>query len=477
MADTSHPPKIAAATDASGFTRAAADWIAGSAALDMPEPVLRLAGQCLFDWFAVTIAATDEELVPIITAIGTEGETVAQGGTLVGQGGRATEQRAALINGTLGHALDFDDVNLRMHGHPTVPIAPALLAVAEREGLSGIAVLRAFVVGYQIAGRLGHAMGDSHYARGFHATGTIGAVAAAAGCAALLKLDADRTEAALGLAATQASGIKAMFGTMAKPFHAGNAAANGVMAVRLAQQGFTAREGGLEHAQGFGAAMSDDAQMSAADFGATPDGAPDWEITRNLFKYHAACYLTHSTIEAMARLPAQHAIDPNEVTGIALHVPDSHRSVCDVAEPRTGLDIKFSIRHLAALALTGADTADLSLYSEATACDATLSELSGKTRLVTDEAEAAERYGAKVDVTLTDGTVRSATWDVSTPVEDLDAQEETLRAKAVTLIDPKLGAGAADSLLSAIRALPAAADLSQLLHASTPARGDLAKIG
>lgn len=455
-------------TQSVGFTQAAATWIAGSDGLDIPDPVLRLAQQCFYDWLAVTIAGTTEDLSPLITAVSTEGETVSNGVVLIGQRTRATEQRAALINGTISHALDFDDVNLRMRGHPTVTIAPALLAVAERENLSGSAVLRAFVIAYQVAGRLGHAIGDTHYERGFHATGTIGAVAAAAGCAALLKLDEDRVEAALGLAATQAAGLKAMFGTMAKPFHAGNAAANGVMAARLAQSGFTARQGGLEHAQGFGSAMSNDSRLAELDFDSTTNGAPEWEISGNLFKYHAACYLTHSTIEALSRLRQRNEIDASDVESIALHVPDSHRSVCDVTEPLTGLDIKFSIRHLAALALTGANTADLSLYSETTASDVRLSALRQRTHLVTGGTTAADRLGAKVVVTLKNGSEFVNSWDVSTPVDDLDAQEAALRSKAITLIDPKLGSGAADRLLTEIKGMSVATDLSDLLTVATP---------
>lgn len=452
-------------------------WVAQSPDIDIPDPVMRLAGQCLLDWFAVTIAGTAEELAPIITTVTTEGETDPQGVALVGQQGRASEQRAARINGTISHALDFDDVNLRMHGHPTVTLAPALLAVAERENLSGAAILRAFAVGYQVAGRLGYAMGDTHYARGFHATGTIGAVAAAAGCAALLNLNVDQTEAALGLAATQASGLKAMFGTMAKPMHAGNAAANGIIAVRLAQRGFTARAGGLEHRQGFGAAMSDDSQFSADDFQSTPPGAPDWEITRNLFKYHAACYLTHSTIEALARLRIEHGvIDPVEISAITLHVPESHRMVCDVLEPRTGLDIKFSIRHLAALALTGADTADLSLYSQATALKPELVALREKTQL-SHQSDHAHRYGADVVVKLVDGTELNSSWDVSAPVEDLDAQEDALKAKAATLIDPILGTDASKALFAAVAELSAAANLTGLLASTSPGSKDITRTG
>jgi 2-methylcitrate dehydratase PrpD len=268
-----------------------------------------------------------------------------------------------------------------------------------------------------------------------------------------------------------------MFGTMAKPFHAGNAAASGVMAARLAERGFTARQGGLERAQGFGPTMSDDSGFSADAFGSTPCGAPEWEITRNLFKYHAACYLTHSTIEALARLRERREIDPGDIRTIALHVPESHRSVCDVTEPKTGLDIKFSIRHLAALALTGANTADLSLYSEATATNSQLSALRTRTHLVTDDMTSADRYGTKVVVSLNDGTTLDASWDVSTPVTDLNAQEAALRTKAVTLVDPKLGDGAADRLRVAIRELSESSDLKDLLRTVTPARDVELEIG
>lgn len=473
----SHLNAVSSPTQSADFTSSAAMWVARSQEIDIPAPVMRLAGQCLLDWFAVTIAGTAEELSPIITAVTTEGKIDPQGVALVGQQGRASEQQAARINGTISHALDFDDVNLRMHGHPTVTLAPALLAVAEQENLSGVALLRAFAVGYQVAGRLGHAMGDTHYARGFHATGTIGAVAAAAGCASLLKLDENQTEAALGLAATQASGLKAMFGTMAKPMHAGNAAANGIIAARLAQRGFTARAGGLEHPQGFGAAMSDDSQFSGGDFQSTPPGAPEWEITRNLFKYHAACYLTHSTIEALARLRKEHgAIDPAEIAAITLHVPEGHRTVCDVLEPRTGLDIKFSIRHLAALALAGADTADLSLYSQATALKPELAALRKKVQL-SHQSDRADRYGAEVVVNLVDGTELNTFWDVSTPVENLDAQEDALKVKAATLIDPILGNDASKALFAAVAELPTAADLTGLLASTLPSSKDITKTG
>ena len=426
---------------------------------DLPLGVLRLARHCFLDWAAVTIAGAREPLSGIIgAALAPE----AQGGvcSLAGAGRRCGASEAALINGTLGHALDFDDVNARMQGHPSVALMPAIMAIAEANGRSGGDALRAFVGGYQVASRLGAALGGSHYARGFHATATVGSVAAAAGCAILLRLDSEQTRIALALAATQAGGLKASFGTMAKPLHAGKAAANGVLAVRLAQHGFSARADTLEHGQGLGAAMSDDFQPERA-----ASAAPEWEIEDNLFKYHASCYLTHSSIEALSRLVARDGISPEDVSGVRIHVPAGHRKVCDILHPRTGLDIKFSIRHLAALALYGENTAALPLYSEATANDPRYTALRSKVTVVDDPGQPG--FGARVCVDMTDGRSCVAEHDVGAPVRDLDVQEKMLRQKAATLVTPILGAAAAEQLFAAVDALETAGSVADYMSLIT----------
>lgn len=425
----------------------------------LPEPVLRMAEHCLLDWAAVSVAGAEEPLAEILVEVALE-EVSGSACTLVGRFGRATELQATLVNGAVGHALDFDDVNSRMHGHPTVTIAPAVLAVAERENSTGIDVLRAFVGGYQIAGRLGAALGLTHYGRGFHATATVGAIAAAAGVAILLRLNSAQTEASFGIAASLASGLKANFGTMTKPLHAGRAAQNGVMAARLAQKGFTAREGVFQHPQGMGAAMSDsfDPDASEAD-------APAWEIESNLFKYHAACYLTHSSIEALRRLREREGLDPSEIAAVELHIPEGHRKVCDVREPRTGLDVKFSIRHLAALALHGADTAVLGLYTDATAQEPNLVRLREKVTLA-HEGTDSFRYEARAVVTLVDGRSFVARHDVGQPQSDLGVQENALREKAATLVDPVLGPEAGARLFAAVSSLKSAGTVANLMQAT-----------
>ena len=159
-------------------------------------------------------------------------------------------RQAAMVNGAAGHAMDFDDMGLG-GSHPSVAILPAVLALAEKHHLGGAQFAEALLAGYQALARISYACGRSGYQRGFHTTGTVGTLGAAIGCAKLLGLDRDGYINALGLAATQAAGLKVNFGTMAKHLNAGKAAANGVLAAELADEGYTAAGDALEGHQGF----------------------------------------------------------------------------------------------------------------------------------------------------------------------------------------------------------------------------------
>src|SRR5215475_6491907 len=177
--------------------------------------------------------------------------------TVIGHGVRLPVLLAALVNGAASHALDFDDVNLAMTGHPSVVLLSALIALAEERGSSGQDVMTAFVAGYELQCRLGLLLAPGHYnTLGFHATATVGSFGAAAACAHLLGLDAEKTATALGIAGTQAAGLKSMFGTMCKPLHAGKAAQNGLIGASLAARGFTSRGDVLDCPQGFAARQS-----------------------------------------------------------------------------------------------------------------------------------------------------------------------------------------------------------------------------
>lgn len=217
---------IAAQPNQIPVTKNITDFVAALRYENLPEPAVELAKHCFLDWLGVTIAGSREPLVGLLREQAEE-----EGGnplcSLIGSGQKCAPSWAALINGAASHALDFDDVVSAMGGHPSVPVFPALVASADIHQTSGQAFITAFIAGFETECRVGTLAAPEHYARGFHATGTVGTFGAAAACAHLYQLDSNAWQIAFGLAAAQAAGLKCMFGTMTKPFHAGKAAANG----------------------------------------------------------------------------------------------------------------------------------------------------------------------------------------------------------------------------------------------------------
>ncbi|MBO4123298.1 MmgE/PrpD family protein [Cupriavidus gilardii] len=441
---------------APGFTGAMAQWLSTVDDATIGPAAFVWARHTLLDWLAVAIAANDEALVRMLAA--EYGGGAAAPCSVLG-GTRAEVADAALINGAAGHALDFDDVASAMRGHPTVPVAPAALAVAERHRASGADLLRALVIGHEVEARIGERLGDAQYRFGLHPTGTTGAIGAAAACARLMGLDADRTAHALGLAATQAAGLKCMFGTMAKPLHAGKAAMNGVMAARLAARGFTANTAALESPQGFAATQAPDGEPLPADF----ERRDTMAIERTLFKYHASCYLTHSTLEAVAQARRKHGIGLDDMETMAILVSGPHRGVCDIARPRTGLEIKFAIQHLAAMALDGVSTASLGNYTDEQASDPRLVRARERITLRTDQG--GDRNAAVVEIRTRDDRTLRESANVAVPASDLERQWQQLLAKAEAIVTPVLDSERFGRLVDAVQSLDRLPSVDPLFEA------------
>lgn len=444
------------ASDLPEVTREVAEWTAGFANADVTPSARLWTIHALLDWAGVTVAGAREPLSEILTEQYAEAEGPC---TVIAQGKRARAHDAALINGSAGHALDYDDVNFRLHGHPTVPVAPVVLALAEQHGYSGEDVIRAFIVGYEVECALGGMAGDEHYNNGFHVTGTMGTFGAAAAAANLMGLNADQTVNAIGIAATQAAGIKSMFGTMTKPLHAGKAAMNGMIAAQLAAKGFTAGHNAIECQQGFMA-------VSAPGFAPehfTAGGNQPYEVEKNLFKYHAACYLTHSTIEALNDIRRQHDIGLDDVEKLTIFMPPNNRKVCDIADPETGLEIKFSIRHLAAMALDGQNTADLDMYSNENANAPRYAEARGRIQVV--EKELTRRCAGAVSIEAKDGRTFVGETDVGIPAKDTDAQWQRLEHKAETIMRGVVGEERTGRIIAEIHHLPEAENAGALMEA------------
>jgi 2-methylcitrate dehydratase PrpD len=429
-----------------------------SAALEydaMPAEAHELARQCVLDYFGVALAGAGDQLVRLLLDELAEAGGAPQA-SVIGRQTRLPAVAAALVNGAAGHALDYDDVNMAMPGHPSVAILPGLLALAELRRSSGREVITAFVAGYETACRIGAALQPGHYNLGFHSTGTVGAFGAAAACARLLGLDAEATAMALGIAGTQAGGLKSQFGTMCKPFHAGKAAQNGLLAARLAARGFSSRADIIECVQGFALTHGPDFSPEAAL--ATPEAG--LHLFANLFKYHAACYLTHAPIECARRLREQHRLTPEAVAGISLRLDASCERVCNIPTPVDGLQSKFSLRQTVAMALAGVDTASLGAYSAENAHDPALMGL--RARIEIDWQDSWPQTLSELEIELTDGRRVTARHDAGIPAADIVDQGRRLAAKFDALVEPLHGAPRTRELRGTIAGLDHLRDVAEL---------------
>ena len=329
------------------LTRDLGRFVADAAFSRLPAEAIDVARIGFIDCIATMIPGARDPAPQLLRRAlqPTDGEA-----SLYFSGERAPAPEAAWINGTAGHALDYDDV-ASLRGHPSTVLVPAIVAEGETLGASGPDMLAAYVVGYETWAELAWRDPGHHHRKGWHPTGIFGPIGAAAACASLRRLDAQRTAHALALAASQSSGIMANFGTMTKPFHAGRSAHSGVIAARLAEIGFTASPDALEHPQGFLSAVSPagevDRETPARGLG------EEWKIVKYRLgiKKYPACYCTHRALDAMLELLARRALRPEEIEKITVSLSDTHALILRNHEPRTGLEAKFSIEFAMAAAV------------------------------------------------------------------------------------------------------------------------------
>ncbi|MCI0345520.1 MAG: MmgE/PrpD family protein, partial [Chloroflexi bacterium] len=308
---------------------------------DLPKPALEIARLAVLDWWGVTVAGAGEPVARILREVVSEPSGPA---SVLGTSLTASPVTAAFLNGTAGHALDYDDVSIAMPGHPTIPLLPGLVALAEARGLPGRDVLAAFVVGVEVVCRVCQALFPGHYREGWHATATVGRIAGAAAAARLLGLDAEGVDCAVGLGAVQLGGIQEAFGTMAKPFQVGRAAGDAVLAGLAAERGVTAPRGLLDTG-GWARRLS-------------PNWVPErlvdglgerYAVTDIIFKRYPCCFATHAALAGLLAL--RRRLDPTAVDSVALEVCPTTLQVADQREPRSGLAAKFSMTYCAAAAL------------------------------------------------------------------------------------------------------------------------------
>jgi 2-methylcitrate dehydratase PrpD len=372
---------------AESLTRALGQFVGNLRLAAIPSQALSVVHTGMADAVATMIAGSIEDPPNILRAAlnPPAGEA-----SLYLTGPRVPAPEAAWINGTAAHALDFDDVALR--GHPSTVLVPAILAEAEAIGASGAQMAAAYVAGYEVWAELAGRDPDQHHAKGWHPTGIFGPIGAAAACAALRGLAAEQATMALALAGSHGAGLVANFGTMTKPYHAGRAAHAGVIAARLAQQGFTASPDALEHPLGFLAAVS-------------PQGRPDrispaqvgnkWQILRQglSVKKYPLCYCTHRALDGALDLLAAEDLEPENVAAVSVSTSRRNATILRNHRPQTGLEAKFSMEFAMASAII-ARRAGLGELTDAFVRRPDVQALLGKVEVQPDDAEDAERSGA-----------------------------------------------------------------------------------
>jgi 2-methylcitrate dehydratase PrpD len=367
----------------------------------MPVEARELAKLALVDFAGCAIAAATQPVARLALRQCADGAA-----TVIGQALRARPADAAFANATLGHAHDFDDSNMVMGGHPSVVLYPAALAIGESQGASGSQLLDAYVVGFEVIMALARAVNFEHYEKGWHPTATLGTFGAAAAAAKLLRLDATQCAHAVGLAASMASGVKANFGTMAKPLQVGEASRRGVLCALLAADGATASAGALEGKQGFLDVYNGAGHHRAAELGTIGDGL---ELLRSgiKFKKYPCCGSTHAPIDAASALKVQHRLVAQDIAAVRVAMNARRRPHVDRPQVANELAAKFSVQYTVAAALADGSVG-LRHFSDASIARADLQQLLARVELADLEGgSAALAQGCEVTVRTTQGATFS----------------------------------------------------------------------
>lgn len=439
-----------------GVTKALAGFIAGLRFEVLPALVVHEARRGVMDMIGCALAASRHPTIGILldTFAATGSAPIAR---VLGQGGlRLGLLDAPVVNGQMGHLLDFDDTH--MGGvvlHTSSPLLCALLALAEHRPVSGRELIVAYVGGFEAGVRAGQGA-PAHHDGGWHLTGTLGAIAAGAGAARLLGLDAGQTNHAIGIATTQAAGMQQNRGTMCKSFHAGKAAASGALAALLAARGFNSSEEILEGKRGFTRIYS----ALAAPDRITEGLGERFEITRNGYKPYACGIVLHPLIDAMIALRANAGLPAETVAQIELQVHPHAVKITGVDDPNSGLMSKFSINHSASVAYLDG-TAGIAQYSDARARAADVLAFRPKVRVATVDSFGKDQ--AHATLIATDGRrfeapVAHASGTAANPMSDA-----ALERKFLGNAEEALGAARAQRLAGAIWALDEIADIGDLL--------------
>jgi 2-methylcitrate dehydratase PrpD len=427
---------------------------------DVPDPVHAEATRALLNYVGCALGGSRHPAVDItIEALGPyAGPPTAH---VLGRRERYDPLLASLLNGISSHVHDFDDTTPSNYIHPTSPVASALFAYASLVPVSGRDFVHAFVLGFECITRIGNATYPAHYEAGWHSTGSVGVFGAAVAIGRLLELDEEQMLHAIGLAATQSSGLRDMFGSMGKAFHPGRAAQSGYASALLAKSGFTSGRTPLEGSRGFAAVEAGEYDLS----GINQRFGKDWLLHTNTYKPYPCGIVVHPTIDACIQLRTENSFDPAGIDKVRLRVAPLVRDLCDKSAPASGLEGKFSIYHAAAIGLVRGK-ARLEEFSDEAVADPALQDLRGKVEPIATPGMSEDAVA--VEVVLKSGEtlhkyLEHSLGNLKRPLSD--AQLEDKFRDQVKVIDP----GQVENLMRMCRDILNLEDVRHLIAAAVPA--------
>ena len=460
-----------------GATATIADFIVNAKASDFPAGSNEKALKVIADTFAVILAGVGSEVAePLRRYLDTARESGAS--PILGTGLTATAETAALINGTFGHALDYDDVLSMMPAHPSAVILAALLASMNGKPVSGKDFVEAYIIGVEVGGKIGLGMTNEHYQRGYHATGTLALFSGLAALAKLHRLDAPTIQQALGIGGSMASGLRRNFGTMTKPLHSGLAARSALTAVRLAMAGFTAAPDIMEAKAGFYSTLGtadSDPEVTAGGLG-KPFVIDNPGIAVKKFP---CCYATHRAIDGVLTLRERLDFDASSVAKVICRMPPGGMHVLTYPRPVTGLEGKFSLQYSLAAGVLDGKFSLWSFTDEAVRRQeiAALYERIDAHETVTsrgddpqfDKRSSGSRGFVEVEVQLKDGRKDQMRIDVPPGSPSRELTWEELQAKFMDCAKqaPRITEGQASAAFTALKTFDCIEDISRvtaLLH-------------
>jgi len=372
---------------------------------DLPGNVVDQAKNCLIDLVGTALAGSATEIGRLVREHADSCPSSNES-TILATGRKTNALDAAFCNGIVGHVLELDDGNRFAMGHPGVVTIPAALATAEKVGATGKDLILAIVCGYEVFGRLGRAMNPSHFNRGFHTTGTLGAMAASVAASKILALDEKKMLNAFGIAGSMAAGISEFLsdGSMTKQIHAGRAAQNGVHSAQLAMQGFTGPHTVLEGKHGFFKALADSFDTNKV----TEKLGTDHQISSTYFKRHASCRHSHAAVDATLEI-LREKLDPQTINEVSVKTYSAAYDYTNINAVSTPLSAKMSMAYCIAVTILQGRAGPQEFTEEAIQ-DKKTHQLMGKVKMSIDkelDRLVPEKRGAIVEIMTDTGRFSS----------------------------------------------------------------------